>query len=287
MRFGVHATTGGGLVAAVDYASGIGCECVQVFAKSPMQWKGPRHSAEDCAAFREALAAAGLPPAYTHTAYLLNLSGLDDDLRMKSARALADELVRAEDLGAAGVVTHVGTFADGDAPAAARRLRESLAVAREESRAQVRVLLENSAGAGTLFLADPDQYGLVFSDLGDDHGAVGVCLDTCHAHAAGHDLSGPEGWGALLDALDAAVGPGAIGLVHANDCMHPAGSHRDRHDWIGRGTIGESGFAAMVAQTRLTGCDVVMEMPGEAPEKDVVNLMRLKALRASCGACGS
>lgn len=279
----MHTGTSGGLAAAADYAAGIGCECVQVFAKSPMQWRAPRHAPEECEAFISALGEAGIGASYTHTAYLLNLSGVEPELRLKSAAALGDEFVRAEAMGASGVVTHVGTFADGDSGAAAERLCDSLERAREASGSEVRVLLENSAGAGTLFLSHPDHFASVFERVGDGAGGVGVCLDTCHAHAAGHDLSSAEGWDALLGAMAEATGDDAIRLVHANDCAWPAGSRKDRHAWIGEGSIGEDGFLAMFRDARLAGVDAVMEMPGEAPEKDVRNLNLLKALRASCG----
>lgn len=281
MRLGAHVGTAGGLRAAAAYAEAIGCECVQVFAKTPLRWEAPRHDPEDEAAFREALASAGIGPVFTHTAYLLNLSGADEALGSRSAAALADEMERAARLGARGVITHVGTGAD-DPGVAVHRLAASLRSAFAAAEAGIPVLLENSAGAGSLFLSREEHFAAVFDSLGEDATRVGVCLDTCHAHAAGLDVRSPAGWRDVLDAFEAAVGADAISVVHANDCAAPFGAARDRHAWIGEGTIGEDGFAAMLAQPRLAAVCAITEMPGDAPEKDVVNLRRLRALRASC-----
>lgn len=279
MLIGVHAGTSGGLAAAVRYAASVGCECLQIFAKSPMRWHGPRPADSEIEDLRATLAEMGFGPLVTHTAYLLNLSGPDQELRERSWRALADELCRGEALGAVGVVTHVGNHPDGDADAASRRLADSIARARQEAACGVPVLLENSAGAGSLFLASIDHFERAFAAIDEAAGTVGICVDTCHAHAAGIPVSSAEDWRGLLDGLDLACGHGRVTVVHANDCVAALGSKKDRHAWIGDGAIGESGFAAMFAEPRLAGACVITEMPGEAPEKDAINVERLRGLR--------
>jgi deoxyribonuclease-4 len=106
-----------------------------------------------------------------------------------------------------------------------------------------------------------------------------VCIDTCHAHAAGIPVSTDDDWSALVDLVFAECGDSAWQAIHANDCIAPLGSHTDRHAWIGDGTIGESGFRAMLATGAIDHVPAITEMPGEIPEKDSVNISRLKALR--------
>lgn len=285
MLFGAHLSVSDGYEATVDYALQVGAECIQVFAKSPRQWRGKPIDPDAAAAFAELRAQAGLGPLFTHTAYLLNLASDDPVLWQRSVDALADEMTRGRLLQASGVVLHVGADRAGDPPAAADRvargIREAFALCGCAS-PETRLLLENTAGAGHTFGGAFEEMGMIHDLLGEERELVGVCLDTCHAHVYGHDLSSPAAWDALLGEIEAACGPGALGLIHANDCMFERGSHRDRHAWIGDGTLGEPAFAAMVRAPGASTVCVVTEMPGEVPEKDIVNIERLKALRACC-----
>ena len=148
------------------------------------------------------------------------------------------------------------------------------------------LLLENGAGAGSSFGGSFEELGAVFA-LVDAAGLdVGLCVDTCHAHAYGHDLSSSDAWTAAIDAIEDTCGRGRLRLLHANDCAFPRGSHRDRHAWIGDGEIGIAGFEAMACQERLAEVSAVMEMPGEAPDKDLVNLSRLRSARDACAGRG-
>jgi deoxyribonuclease-4 len=288
MRFGCHIRVGEGFPTALAYAAEVGCECVQVFTKSPQQWRAAPIDPARAAEARELLATLGVGPLFTHTAYLINLGSEDDELWKRSAAALADELRRALLLGAVGVVTHIGTNATGDVSRAAANVAVAVAHACVEAGVDAGrlLLLENTAGAGKSFGGSFEELGAVFSLLDHAGFEVGLCLDTCHAHAYGNDVTSESGWMDILDELDSCCGPGRLRLVHANDCVYERGSHRDRHAWIGDGAIGADGFAAMVRQPRLAGIHAITEMPGDAPIKDAENLRRLKALRAACAAPG-
>lgn len=283
MRFGAHVSIADGLPAAVDYAVSVGCECMQIFAKSPRQWNAPALDPVAVAGFRHRCAATGMGPVFTHTAYLINLGSDDHGLWERSWMALSDELVRGEALGAAGVVTHVGTRYKSAPERTAERIARGVDRAWAASGVvQTRLLLENTAAAGTTFGDGPDELGAVLEKLHAARGHTGVCLDTCHAHAAGWDLSQPGGWDELLDAFEVCCGM-PVELVHANDCAFGPGEHRDRHAWIGEGTIGLGGFRRMVHEARLARVPVITEMPGEAPVKDAENINRLKRLRGDDG----
>ena len=286
MLVGAHISVAGGYLKALDYAQTVGCECIQIFAKSPRQWRGPTINVDLATEFVDARNACGFGPVFTHTAYLINLGATDPELREKSISALADELVRASLLGAAGTVTHVGNDPDGDASAAAMRIgsgvREAFDRAGEAS-ACARLLLENTAGAGRTFGVTFEELGACIDAAGLPPERLGVCLDTCHGFASGMPLDTTEGWDEVVDEIEHTCMTERLGLIHANDCMFERGSRRDRHAWIGDGFIGSGGFAAMMCEPQLSGVCACTEMPGEIPEKDVVNVERLKALRGSCG----
>ena len=287
MLFGAHVSVSGGYAEALDYALSVGCECVQIFAKSPRQWRGPSIKPEIAEEFVARRAATAFGPVFTHTAYLINLSTTNEELYDKSIVALADELVRGSVLGVDGVVTHIGNVPDGDRVQAARRV--GAAVLRSYELAggdacRARLLLENTAGAGSTI-------GSTFAEIGASMSAaslpperLGMCLDTCHAFAFGYPVDDPGGWHAVVDEIDSSVGMDRLGLIHANDCKYELGTFHDRHEWIGDGHIGIDGFRAMVCVPDLVGVPVVTEMPGEVPEKDAVNVARLVALRDECSA---
>ncbi len=282
MLIGAHVSMAKGYIAALDYAQSVGCECVQVFAKSPRQWRAAPLDAGVAREFREELRRRCEIPIFTHTAYLINLTTPDDELREKSAIALADELVRGAMLGAKGVVTHLGNDPVGDETAAAARCAEAISEAMSlaaRTCEPARLLLENTAGAGATYGATTGQLSAVIERCGLPSESLGVCLDTCHAFAFGYPVSSREGWARVIDDLERSLGIARLGLIHANDCAFDAGSRKDRHAWIGDGRIGSEGFAAMVREPRLASVCVVTEMPGEVPEKDRVNVDRLKRLR--------
>lgn len=285
MQIGAHVSVAKGLIEALDYAQSVGCECMQIFAKSPRQWRGPRLDAHAAEAFIQEREARGFGPVFTHTAYLINLSTTDEMLREKSIDALADELRRGSALSASGVVTHVGNDPEGDATAAARRAGESIARAFILAGGQdcrTRLLLENTAGAGRTFGGALEELAAIIEASDIPANQIGICFDTCHAFAYGMPVDSAAGWAEVASAIDATVGASALRVIHANDCKFERGSHKDRHEWIGDGNIGESGFGAMLCQPQLQHACVITEMPGEVPEKDAVNNLRLVALRDAC-----
>jgi len=280
---GAHVSVAKGLTSAVTYAQSVGCESMQVFAKSPRRWDGPPTDADAGVRFARARDDAGIVSAFTHTAYLINLASPDDALWQRSVVALADEITRARLLRADGVATHLGTHPSGESDEAAERIATGIRAAFDRANGDpnspTRLLLENTAGGGTTYGRTVAAIGAVLERCEGARPLLGVCLDTCHAHAAGIDLGTNAAWDSLLDEVESACGAGAIKLIHANDCMFDLGSHRDRHAWIGEGTMGIGAFESMLSRQELKGVSVVTEMPGEVPEKDLENIRRLKALR--------
>lgn len=280
MRIGAHVRTADGLANAVAYAREVGCETMQVFAKSPLMWAARPRADREISAFRAALDDAGITLAATHAAYLINLASSDDALWRRSVAGLTEEILMAHRLGAPAVVVHLGSTPAAPAIACERTVAAVEAAIVATERTGIAVLLENAAGAGNTFGWHAEQIAAVYSSISISLRArVGVCIDICHAHAAGYDLRSQEGWDALLRPLAHAAAP--VRLIHANDALGECGSRRDRHAWVGEGAIGLTGFAALFSRAELENADIVVEMPGEPPLKDAINIKRLKELRAS------
>lgn len=288
MLFGVHVSIAAGYESAARYAAEVGCECMQVFSRSPRMWRTTPIDTASAARFIQLREELSLGPLFVHTAYLLNLGSHDEALWLRSIDALAEELDRASLLGASALVTHIGTRMCEDSGACAQRVAQAILHAFSAARTSngVKLLLENTAGGGTTFGGSFEELGATLQALEvhdqESAGRVGICLDTCHAHAHGIDLSTEDAWELALQHLDDAIGHDRLGLIHANDSRFALGSRRDRHAWVGEGTIGLEGFRAMVCAQRLADVPAVCESSGDPPEKDVTNVTRLRDLRSSC-----
>ena len=275
---GSHVPVGGGLVKGLAYAREIGAGAVQVFVSNPRGWAPSAGDPAQDAAFREACAREGVP-AYVHAPYLVNFGSPTEATQRRSVEAVRHALTRGAAIGARGVVVHAGSAVAGahrdDAMAQLRTLLLPVLDALPEG--APRLLVEPTAGGGQALAATVQDLGPWFAQL-DDHPALGVCLDTCHAFAAGHDLAAPGGMKRTLDALVKTVGRGRLGLVHANDSKDPLGSTRDRHEAIGAGQIGKDPFAELFRHPATRGVPVVVETPGDAAShrRDVELLCALR-----------
>lgn len=277
---GSHVFTAGGLLSGLDYAEQVGAQAVQVFVSNPRGWAlsagDPRQDEE----FRKRCA-KGRIPAYIHAAYLVNFGSPTATTLEKSVLAVDHALRRGAQIGAAGVVVHAGSAVAGaHRDQAMKQVRENvlpLLDAAADRPGSPRLLIEPTAGGGQSLACTVEDLGPYFEVL-DEHPMLGVCLDTCHAFAAGHDLVSPGGVRALLNALVRTVGRGRLGLVHANDSKDPRGSGRDRHQNIGAGTIGTEPFTELFRHPATRGVPVLVETPGTA-EAHAADIAALKALR--------
>lgn len=277
---GGHVPVAGGLAAkGLEYAARIGAETVQVFVANPRGWATPPGDPRQDAAFRDRSAELGLP-SYVHAPYLINFGSHSEATAERSVDSLRHSLRRARAIGALGVVVHTGSATGG-------RTRETaLAQVRELVRPLLDeltreddpwLLLEPTAGQGASLCSLAADLGPYMEAL-DRHPRLGVCLDTCHAFAAGHDMAAPGGMTRLLDEVVAVAGPGRLRLVHANDSEGRCGSHRDRHANIGAGCIGEAPFRALLRHPASESVPLVIETPG-GPEGHGADVKRLKGLR--------
>jgi deoxyribonuclease-4 len=253
----------------------VGAEAVQVFVSSPRGWAATPGDPRDDHAFREGCDAAKMP-VFVHAPYLVNLGSPTVTTREKSAVALAHALARGGAIGAAGVVVHSGSAVAGARrDTALAQLREVLLPLLDAvPDGGPRLLIEPTAGGGQALAARVEELGEYFAAL-ESHPRLGVCLDTCHAQAAGHDLAAPGGVRTTLTALVKAVGRGRLGLIHANDSRDPVGSLRDRHAAIGEGSIGTAPFRELFVHPATRGVPIVIETPGgEAGQRRDIGVLR-------------
>ncbi len=279
MRVGIHVPVSGGLVKAAKRARALGCQCLQIFARSSRGWRARKYAEREPSAFHQILAGRDIAPLVVHSCYLVNLASPDRSLRERSLRSVADDMRRAALLGGRSVVFHFGHHMGAGMPRGLRRVASSLRSLLAGAPDGVELLLENSAGRGTEMGSEWSDFTALF-DLLDGDDRVGVCFDTCHAHAAGYRLDGPRRVGRVLRQFDSVVGLSRLRLLHLNDCRAPAGSHVDHHQHIGRGTIGEAGFRALLRRRELRHQCAILETPIDRPGDDRRNLRRVRKLQA-------
>ncbi|WP_432135569.1 deoxyribonuclease IV [Streptomyces sp. bgisy154] len=272
MAGGLHST-------GLAYARDLAAETVQVFVANPRGWATPAGNAAQDEAFREACAAESVP-AYVHAPYLINFGSHTEATVERSVLSLRHSLRRGRAIGALGVVVHTGSATGGrDRSVALGQVRERLLPLLDELTHDddPYLLIESTAGQGSSLCSLAEDFGPYFEAL-DAHPRLGVCLDTCHIFAAGHDLTGPDGMHRTLDELVGTVGEGRLRLIHANDSKDVAGAHKDRHENIGAGHIGEDPFRALMSHPATEGVPLVIETPG-GKEGHAADVERLKKLR--------
>ncbi len=261
---GSHVPTSGGLVKALAYGNEIGARALQVFVSNPRGWAPSLGDPAQDEAFAARCAEDGIG-VYVHAPYLVNFGSPTEATLTRSVSAVEHALRRGRALGARGVVVHAGSAVAGaHRDDALAQLRTALLPVLEAADPDgPRLLVEPTAGGGQALAATVQDLAAWFAQV-DSHPLLGVCLDTCHAFAAGHDVSSPGGMKKTLDALVKAVGRGRLALVHANDSKDPLGSTRDRHEAIGEGHIGKDAFAELFRHPATRGVPVVVETPGDA-----------------------
>jgi deoxyribonuclease IV len=291
---GSHATVTGGIATGgLAYAAEVGAEVIQVFVSNPRGWAaGPVDTAED-ARLRESEV-----PVFVHATYMINLGSGNPEVAAKSADAVAHALRRGGEIGARGVVVHAGSAAgwaaagarEGDARERALRQIGEIALPLLDKLGDddPDLLFEPMAGQGQMLCARAGDLATYLSAV-EHHPKAGVCLDTCHMFAAGHDLTAEGGVAAMLGELGTVTGStgtgagvGRVKLVHANDSVLGCGSKRDRHETIGAGMIGagKNGtgpFRELLAA--LPGVPFVVETPGgkAGHARDIATLKELRA----------
>lgn len=282
MLLGAHESVAGGAFNAIHRGREDGCEAIQIFARPSAQWRSKPLVAEEVSMFRSEHAQVGWP-VLSHASYLINICATDPVILAKSRDALEEEMTRAEELGVDCVVlhpgAHLGCGEDGGATAAAATLSDL----HDRTRGmRVKLLLEITAGQGSCLGCRFEHMETLLSRTRGGH-TMGVCFDTCHAHAAGYDLSTDEGYDRTLASFDRIVGLDRLLAFHLNDSKTPTGSRVDRHAEIGDGYLGALPFWRLVNDPRFADRPAVLETPS-GPDKLPSFKRNLQRLRALIGA---
>lgn len=274
-KVGAHVSVAGGAEKAIERQEEVGGNCGQIFAGSPRTWSVKEYSEEDASGFREAREQSGQGPYTIHSTYLVNLATPKDDLLEKSKACIQKELYAAEQLGVEYVVFHPGAHTGSGREAGIETIVS--AVDDLDIPDSVTLLFENTAGKGTTL-------GKSFGELremveGTSQDNVGVCIDTCHAHAAGYELSDEQGFSDMVQEIKEDLGLENVEVLHLNDSKDDRGSEKDNHEHIGEGNIGDKGFSNVVNSEAFEDVPMVLETPntGEKGYKD--NIERIKELR--------
>ena len=258
MLFGAHCS--GGIKKALDRASELEADSLQLFVQSPRAWRFPEHDPRDLEAFRERRTELGIGAALVHALYLVNLASPNDELYEKSVTTMSSTMDAACAIEADAVIFHVGSHLGAGLEAGLGRAAPAMEQILGHSSETTWLLMENSAGAGGTIGRSLDELEALFDACGR-HERLGVCLDSCHLWVSGDDVTDRTALDVLLAGLDSRVGLDRLRALHVNDAQAPLGSNRDRHANLLEGEIGE-GLSTFLAHPAFQELPAVMEVPG-------------------------
>lgn len=276
LRLGLHVSIQGNLDEAIYRATERGCNTMQLFTRNPRGWRYKPLDLNVVERFIDRLWTSEIQPVFAHMPYLPNLASAYKDVYMKSVESLTVELNRCSQLGIPYLVTHLGSNLGTGKKAGLVRIVNALNSALGQSEGKTMALLENTAGSANSMGSTFEDIQRVIEGVGKDE-RVGVCLDTCHAFAAGYDLATSTGLRRTLQRFNEVVGLSRLRLVHLNDSKGGLRCRWDRHDHIGLGKIGEDGFVNILASP-LGELPLILETPVDERRNDVGNLGKVREL---------
>lgn len=275
-RIGAHVSISGGVEKAVNRQEDAGGNCGQIFAGSPRTWKVSSYEKEDGEEFEELRDENEQNPYTIHSTYLVNLATPKDDLFEKSLKCLQSELDAAEKLGVEYIVFHPGAHTGSGRENGIERIAQGLDEL--DIPENVTLLLENTAGKGTTLGKSMGELRQMINKADTDDEKIGVCIDTCHAHAAGYDLKSEEGFKDFIQEIEEDLGLEKVKVLHLNDSKDERGSEKDNHEHIGEGNIGLEGFLNVVNSEKLEDKPMVLETPVTDEKGYKENIEELRSL---------
>jgi deoxyribonuclease IV len=278
VQIGFHVSIAGGLQNAVDNALKIGCTAFQIFTRNPRGWAEKVLDAHDVQMFKLKLRHSGInsDAVAVHMPYLPNLSAPNGELYKKSIDSLISELHRCFQLEIPNLVVHLGSHLGSGPQNGIDQLVNSVNTATDHSKSsdrkngKVTILLENSAGQKNSIGSKLEDIRSILDKISSKN--VGICMDTCHAFAAGYDLRSEKKNDDFVDKFDSVIGLEKLRLIHLNDSQKDIGSHIDRHEHIGLGKIGVKGMSAILKNRKLKGKPIIMETKVDSVRNNLDNL---------------
>ena len=279
LLIGAHMSIAGGLHLALVRGKELGCRTIQIFTKNANQWKARELTPEEVAEFNRQKKEIQIWPVVAHDSYLINLGAPDEGRLQKSRESFLMEMQRTEVLGLPYLITHPGAHLDAGEKEGLKRIAESINWLHKRTEGfKMRILLETTAGQGTNLGYRFEHFSAII-DMIEDARRLGFCFDTCHTFAAGYDLRTRDAYDKTMEEFDRVLGLERLQVFHLNDSKKDLGSRIDRHEHIGKGTIGLDAFRFLLNDPRFTQLPKILETPkGKDMTEDRMNLAVLESL---------
>lgn len=275
MNIGCHVSIAGGVENAPKLARELGCEVMQIFTRSPQGGKAPELAEKTVKAFKENCEKYGIKNVYVHAPYFINLASANNKIYYGSIGAIKTELERASALSAKYVMTHLGSARELGEKESLKKTTEGLEKILDGYKGDVKLLIENSAGAGRIIGADFEQIGKILSTTSDVAARpVGICMDTQHSFASGYDWK--NDFKNNIKILEKHIGLNNIKLIHANDSLTDFNSRKDRHAHIGKGKVSIDAFAKIANFAKEHNIDMICETDYPGVIDDIKILKKLR-----------
>ena len=274
---GAHVSVKDGVDLSPERAGILGCDSMQIFTRNQMQWKARVIGEDEVKRFKQNVKKHRIQRVMAHDSYLINLSAIDRKILEMSMEAFIDELGRARMLDIDFLVFHPGSHLGAGEMKGMKKVSENVRSALNETgEGKPRVLFETTAGQGSNLGYSFDQMSTMLREVGLDD-RTGVCFDTCHSYAAGYDIVTEDGYEKTFKLFDEEIGLDRLFAFHLNDSKGAQGSRLDRHENIGKGTLGKAAFAHLVNDRRFARHPMVLETPG-GDEGYIKDLKTLRSL---------
>ncbi len=273
MRVGCHVSINKGIENAPKMAHELGCEVMQIFTRPPMGGPAPELTNEICEQFKIQRAKFKIEEVYIHAPYFINLASTDNKIKYGSISAIKKELERGNQLGAKYVMTHLGSAKELEEKEAIKKTINGLKKVFDGYKGKTKLLIENSAGAGKIIGDDFAEIGKILKSVKNKN-LAGLCLDTQHSFASGYDWL--NNFEKNMKSLDKHIGIENVKLIHANDSATDLGSHKDRHEHIGKGKIRLEGFKKITQFARKNNINMICETDYPGVIEDIKLLKSLK-----------
>ena len=274
MKFGAHVSIAGGIDKSPSRAYKLGCECFQIFSRSPRGGKPPELTDELIEVFSTECTHYGIEDYYIHTPYYINLCSNKKELRESSITIVKQELERGSKLGVKYAMTHLGSAKETSRKESISLIIESLSKVLDNNDFSTELLLENTAGQGATMGDSFEELAEILEGL--KAYKIGICFDTAHLFAAGYDIRTKKEFEATIKIISNTVGIKSIKLFHGNDSKIDLGERKDRHEHIGKGKIGIEGFKNIIESSVFENINMIVETPPEKVGDDIKILKKLR-----------
>lgn len=279
-KIGAHVSIAGGIWKAPSRGKEEGCEVIQIFTRSPQGGPAPKIDDEIASKFKQEMITNNISDVYIHTPYYINLASENEVTRKSSQRVIREELERGSMIGAKYIMTHIGSAGARDRDEAVFDVGRGLAEAISEYNGLTKLLIEISAGAGSVLGCSFEEVRKIINagNLYHAPGFGGICFDTCHAFASGYDFRDPNTLQETLEQFDKHIGLDWLKLTHVNDSKGELGDRKDRHEHIGEGKIGMTGTSYILRSEPFAKIDWILETSDDNRMKDIEMLRSFRIL---------